>query len=163
MMEWSDEVYSVGIPEIDEQHKMLFNLVNTIHAAIYEHKGTQACVGVLEELADYTRVHFALEEKLMQQGHFPGFEAHRVLHHNLVKEVIALLEEIHAGHAKISFQLLHFLRNWLKNHILGEDKKYAEFFAKFGSGEEYEEWALRSAEAIQRHKEKKKKWWKFWS
>lgn len=160
MMEWSDEEYSVGIPEIDEQHKMLFNLVNTIHAAIYEHKGTAACVGVLEELADYTRVHFALEENLMQQGHFPGFLAHRELHHALVNEVVALLEQIHAGQAKISFQLLHFLRSWLKQHIQGEDKKYGAFFAQFGSGDNYEEWVKRSAEAFQRRKEEK--WWKFW-
>jgi len=161
MMEWSDEVYSVGLPEIDEQHKTLFNLVNTIHAAIYEHKGTSACVGVLEELADYTRVHFALEEKLMQQGHYPAFEQHRALHHDLVKQVVALLEQIHAGHAKISFQLLHFLRGWLKNHILVEDKKYGEFFATYGTGENYEDWARKSYEAIEK-RGKKKKWWKFW-
>lgn len=155
-LKWSEE-YSVGIPEIDEQHKALFGLVDKIHVAILDHKGTAACVEVLDELVDYTRIHFALEQSLMHMGKYPDYENHCVLHRDLVTQVETLQKKIHSGSAAISFELLHFLRNWLHKHILSEDKKYAHFFASNGHGS-FSSWAARSNEAIT----KRKKWWKFW-
>jgi hemerythrin len=157
-LQWSEE-FSVGIPEIDEQHKTLFTLVNTLYVAILDHKGTAACTEVLDELVDYTRVHFGLEQSLMHIGKYPEYENHCALHRELVDEVVALQDKIRSGKASISFELLHFLRTWLIKHILGEDKKYAAFFASNGHGGGYDGWAERSSEVIRR---RKKKWWKFW-
>ena len=156
-LQWSEH-FSVGIPEIDEQHKTLFDLVNMIHSAILEHKGTAVCAKVLDELIDYTRIHFGLEQSLMHIGKYPGYEAHCALHRELVEEVEALQNKIHSGKTAISFELLHFLRSWLTKHILGEDMKYAEFFAT-NEHSGYNAWAQESDEIIQR---RKKKWWKFW-
>jgi hemerythrin len=157
-LQWSDD-FSVGIPEIDEQHKTLFELINKIHSAILEHKGTAVCAEVLDELVDYTRIHFGLEQSLMHMGKYPEYEAHCALHRELVSEVVSLQNKIHSGKAAISFELLHFLRTWLVKHIMGEDKKYAAFFALNGQASGFYAWAQRSSEATRR---RKKKWWKFW-
>jgi len=146
LLQWSDE-FSVGVPGIDDQHRTLFDLVNKIHAAILEHKGTAACTEVLNELVNYTRIHFTVEECIMQITEFPGYEQHCALHHELVHDVVVLQEKIHSGKAAISFELLQFLRNWLTKHILGEDMKYADFFAAGGD------------DGTQKPK---KPWWKFW-
>jgi len=156
-LQWSEH-FSVGIPEIDKQHKTLFDLVNMIHTAILEHKGSAVCAEVLGELADYTRVHFGLEQSLMHMGKYPEYEAHCSLHRKLVGEIEALQEKIHSGKAAISFELLHFLRTWLAKHILGEDKKYAEFFAT-NKHSSFGAWAQRSSEVLRK---RKKKWWRFW-
>jgi hemerythrin len=156
-LQWSEE-FSVGIPDIDEQHRTLFDLVNMMHVAILDHKGTAACAEVLDELVDYTRIHFGLEQCLMHIGKYPEYEAHCALHRELVDEVVALQAKIHSGKAAISFELLHFLRTWLTKHILGEDKKYAEFFASNEHGD-FDSWAEQSNDVIRR---RKKKWWKFW-
>jgi hemerythrin len=112
---------------------------------------------VLDELVDYTRIHFALEQSLMHMGKYPEYEDHCALHRDLVSKVEILQEKVHSGSAAISFELLHVLRNWLRRHILSEDKKYAEFFASNGHST-FSAWATRSNEVIQ----KRKKWWKFW-
>ncbi|MDR2208025.1 MAG: bacteriohemerythrin [Azoarcus sp.] len=156
-LQWSDQ-FSVGIPEIDEQHKTLFDLINMIHTGILDHKGTAACVEVLNELVDYTRVHFGLEETLMRVSKYPEYEDHRGLHRELVSEVVVLQEKIHSGKAAISFELLYFLRTWLTKHILGEDMKYAAFFA-LNESAGFGDWVIQSDRAIQK---RKKKWWKFW-
>jgi len=156
-LQWSED-FSVGIPEIDEQHKTLFELIDRIHTAVLDRKGTAACAEVLDELVDYTRIHFGLEQSLMNIGKYPEYEAHCTLHRELVSEVEALQQKIRSGKAAISFELLHFLRTWLIKHILGEDKKYAAFFASSGQND-FGVWAKRSDEVIQKHK---KKWWKFW-
>jgi len=156
-LQWSEH-YSVGIPEIDEQHKTLFSLVNMLHTAILEHKGTAACAEVLDELVDYTRIHFGLEQSLMRVSKYPEYEAHCALHRELVNEVETLQNKIHSGKTAISFELLHFLRTWLTRHILGEDMKYAEFFA-LGEHSDFGAWAQQSDKVI---RQRKKKWWKFW-
>jgi hemerythrin len=56
-VEWSDDL-SVGIEEIDNQHKVLVDLVNEMHAAIQQRKGSEAVQRVLSKLADYTRIHY---------------------------------------------------------------------------------------------------------
>ena len=64
-VEWSDEL-SVGVEEIDEQHKVLVGLVNEMHEAIHQRHGSEVVQEILAKLADYTRIHFAVEESLMR-------------------------------------------------------------------------------------------------
>lgn len=150
-LQWTDD-FNVGIPEIDEQHKALLEFINVIHSAILERKGTAVCAGVLDELVDYTRIHFGLEQSLMRIGNYPEYETHCAQHRKFVNDIESLQGKIHSGKAAISFELLHFLRTWLIRHILGEDKKYAAFFASNGQAGDFGEITRR----------RKKKWWKFW-
>lgn len=73
---WSDEL-SVGIEEIDEQHKVLVNLINRMHNAIAEKHGSEVVSGILAELVDYTKIHFAVEESLLRILGYPGYEEHK--------------------------------------------------------------------------------------
>jgi hemerythrin len=163
---WSEK-YSVGIKEIDEQHKTLFTLINRLrHAIIHvdlNKEGRAVCGSILDELVDYTRIHFSLEQTLMHVGGYPEYEAHCKLHKNLVDEVEALQEKIASGKAAINFELLQFLHNWLTKHILGEDMKYGMYFKKHDQSQKrnVDEWTERSRDAMSKHK-KKSKWWKFW-
>jgi hemerythrin len=159
---WSNE-YSVGIAEIDEQHKTLFTLIDRLHQAIMHREGSKVCGGILNELVDYTRIHFSLEQTLMRIGGYPDYEEHCGLHKALVDEVEALQHKIASGQAAISFELLQFLRNWLTKHILGEDMKYGRYFKTNGHAQQQnvDEWTDRSREAMNKHK-KKSSWWKFW-
>jgi hemerythrin len=159
---WSDE-YSVGIDEIDTQHKTLFKLINRLHKAILHKEGSKTCGGILDELVDYTRIHFTLEQTLMRIGNYPEYEAHCEMHRALVEEVESLQKKIASGQVAISFELLHFLRNWLTKHILGEDKKYGDFFKEGSQHREkhLQGWTEHSQESMEKH-QKKRKWWQFW-
>jgi hemerythrin len=128
---WSDEL-SVGIEEIDEQHKVLVGLVNRMHDAIEEHHGSEAVVEILTELADYTKIHFAVEESLMRILGYPGYEDHKVIHDELLEHVVELQDKVAAGRTAISFELMHFLRTWLSKHIMEEDMQYSGFFLASG-------------------------------
>jgi len=155
--EWSDE-YSVGIPEIDEQHKVLFQLVNRLSDAIHDRHGSEACQDILAQLTEYTRIHFSLEESLMRMANYSGFGEHKQAHEQLISDVVTLSDKLKTGKAKISFELLHFLRVWLTRHILHSDKDYAAFFKRQGFGAFHRnrnEPALATAAAA-------KPWWRLW-
>ncbi len=131
IIEWNDEL-SVGIEEIDEQHKVLVGLVNEMHDAIHEHHGSEASQRILERLAEYTKIHFAVEESLMRIVDYPGYEEHKKQHEELIKEIVELQGKIARGEGSISFKLLHFLKMWLTQHILDSDKEYSPYMLNAG-------------------------------
>ncbi len=131
-VEWSDAL-SVGIEEIDEQHKVLVELVNRMHQAIHARRGSDVVKGILAELVDYTRIHFAVEESLMRILDYPGYEAHKIAHEALYRHVIQLQEKVETGRTAIGFELMHFLKNWLTKHIMEQDMNYSAFFLSAGA------------------------------
>ncbi len=131
-VEWSDSL-SVGIEEIDEQHKILVNLINRMHQAIHERHGSDVVKDILAELADYTRIHFAVEESLMRILNYPGYDEHKEIHDELLGHVVELIEKVESGKTAIGFELLHFLKTWLTKHIMEEDMRYTGFFLAAGA------------------------------
>lgn len=150
---WSDEL-SVGVQEIDEQHKELVAMLDALHRAIVEHHGRAACADILRRLAEYTRIHFTVEESLMRILGYPDYERHKGEHQALIAQVTQLQEKLARGEAAITFELLHFLKVWLTRHILGSDKVYGRYFLDKGIDGR---WAPHVEQTM------KKKWaWKFW-
>lgn len=156
LLSWSDE-YSVGIQEVDEQHKVLVAMLNELHKAIIEHHAKAASRQILDQLAEYTRTHFLLEESLMRLTHYPGFEAHKQQHEELMGQVQDLQKKLDNEGATITFELLHFLKGWLAHHINESDKRFGAFFKSSGMNQ-YATWSNE----VQTTMKKKKWWWKFW-
>jgi hemerythrin len=132
LIEWSDDL-SVGIQEIDEQHKVLVGLVNDMHRAIHEHHGSETAKGILDRLGDYTRIHFAVEESLMRIFDYPGYDEHKKQHEELIAQLKGYQAKVANGTVKISFELLHFLKLWLSQHILESDKNYGPHMLALGA------------------------------
>lgn len=156
LFQWSDE-FNVGIQEVDEQHKVLVQLLNQLHEAIREHHGKATSREILNRLAEYTRTHFLLEESLMRLTHYPGFEIHKAQHEELIQQVVALQDKLDNEGATITFELLHFLKTWLTQHINDSDKRFGQHFQKAGL-QQYTTWTKEVNETMT----KKKWWWKFW-
>ncbi len=126
LFQWKEE-YSVDHSEIDAQHKRLFQLADELHAAMTAGKGREALTKTLANLIDYTKRHFASEEKLMQTHHYPEYAQHKVLHDDLAKRVIDFQKAFAAGRTAISVDLLHFLKDWLSHHIGETDRKVSVY------------------------------------
>lgn len=131
-VEWSDDL-SVGVEEIDEQHKVLVDMINDMHEAIHQRHGSDAVQEILAKLADYTRIHFAVEESLMRILNYPEYEAHHEQHKELLAHVVELQEKVRTGKTSIGFELMHFLKVWLTKHIMESDKEYTEHFLNAGA------------------------------
>lgn len=125
--------YSLGLAEIDDQHKSLLELINKIWQAIVSRSETAVVLALVEELERYTLAHFAAEETFMRVTHYPAFEEHKLAHQKFVERVAAEKKRaIESG--SLSIDLLHFLRDWLVDHILVADKAYADFTQQGNNG-----------------------------
>jgi hemerythrin len=126
MFEWKD-TYAVHIDVIDSQHRRLFQLAGELHTAIAAGEGRLALDGILDNLVEYTAVHFAHEEYLMSLCQYPNLAAHKAEHDALTRQVLEFRDSFRQGRTTILFQLLVFLRNWLERHILQSDHQYAPY------------------------------------
>ena len=113
---------------IDEDHQKLYALVGRMEVALMVDKDDGLVLEIMEELIAYTEWHFRHEERLMQEHAFPYFEDHRIAHQILIGQVLAFDRDIREGQRDIRQDLIRFLLSWLETHILGEDKKLADFF-----------------------------------
>lgn len=128
LMEWTDRL-SVGVEKFDEHHRRMIALVNELHAAMSEGRGQQALSGILGELIDYTDYHFAAEEAAFDQHNYPDAGPHKETHAALLEKARSLKEQYDAGATMMSLEVIEFLKDWVTDHIKGEDKKYTAFFA----------------------------------
>lgn len=126
VLQWSEEL-SVGMVEMDRQHKRLVDLVNRLYDAMATGQGDDVKKDILNELAMYTRVHFVAEEHLMRDRGYPNLTAHKALHDELSAKVKQLNDDVQRGRMVPSVSLGNFLKDWLVNHIAREDKKYGQF------------------------------------
>ncbi len=120
---WKD-FFNVGVKEVDLQHQKLFSIVNELIAGKNSHREKETIDNVLKKLADYTVYHFSTEEKFFKMH--PGFRRHRGIHKNFVEKVSDFISDFNSGKAKLSSEILNFLIDWLKAHILDMDKNYFE-------------------------------------
>ena len=126
MFEWKNEC-SVNIKSIDAQHRHLFAIAAELRDAMHAGQAKPALGKILDRLVQYTLVHFAHEEKLMQQHGYPDLPAHHVEHEALKKQVQDFQKQFHSGQAMISVALMNFLKDWLEKHIKGTDIRYSPF------------------------------------
>jgi hemerythrin len=127
---WRAE-YQVNIALIDTQHKQLVELLNQLYDAMRAGKGKDATGRVLNELVEYTKLHFATEERLMEEHAYPGFLAHLAKHTHLTSKVIEYQQAYIKG-GSISVELSMFLKDWLISHIQGVDMKYSPYLIAKG-------------------------------
>ncbi len=127
---WSKS-YSVGVSQMDREHQRLIDIINNLYAAMRSGRSRDAIGTILDELIDYTKTHFAHEEKLMQESNYEGFDEQKRCHVSLVSQVVEIQQKYHAGTA-LGQEVMTFLKGWLINHIQGLDKKYGPVMNKKG-------------------------------
>ncbi len=127
MIAW-DPSLSVGVEEIDEQHRAIITLINALGSG----KGADdpaMVVATLRFLRDYLNGHFDLEMELMLDLGYPQLETHRQQHELFINHVIFFEIEREFGVVTraVLDDLLAFLKDWFFNHIATEDKALGEF------------------------------------
>ena len=123
-MEWKSE-YSIGIPEIDEEHKGLLACIARLDGALDARERKFAVYYTLGELDEYVRVHFTVEEVVMRLFDYPAREAHVRAHRSFAEYVKSMQQS--ALKRDVHEEMSAFLRDWLVNHIMVTDRQYAEF------------------------------------
>lgn len=121
-----NEKWSIGIEEIDNQHKKLFEILNSYYKNLVDSKTVGVTNDMIKDtinyLIDYTKYHFAEEEKLMGSIQRVDFSSHFRQHKDFCSKIAKLKVTTFLGN-NVSFELFDFVKTWLINHILVSDQQ----------------------------------------
>ncbi len=123
---WSD-IYSVNIEEIDKQHKQLIDIINKLFNAFSEGTAEAIIPEIIEELTDYTQSHFKTEEELFIKYNYPDTKKHKDKHSEFINKVGIWTKNYNNNLSNIPYEMMDYLKKWLLQHILEEDKSYSKF------------------------------------
>lgn len=135
MMAWS-ETMSVGDAEIDEQHRVLIGILNSLYDAMLEGRARQMMDQLFEDLASYMHLHFSNEEQYFDQFHYAGRTQHVLQHQELTRKTQELQTTYFEKNRDMTMELFSLLRDWIIRHIMQEDMKYRSFFKQIVRQEE---------------------------
>ena len=129
-IKWSDE-YSVGLKEIDEQHKKLIAIINKLYQAFTDRVENEVLGEILNDMAEYTDYHFKTEELYFLRFNYPDKEEH-IKKHKIYVDKIKSFKEDFEKERKITYSVMNFLSKWIVEHIQGTDPDYVPLFKKNG-------------------------------
>jgi hemerythrin-like metal-binding protein len=126
-MKWDDGM-SVGIPEIDEDHKRFIALVDRFNKSVADRMAVPEIQERLQDILDDAAEHFAREERLFDQWRYPDADRHAQIHAQLLKVLRDILSTISYGFDAEWVEAGFKIKDALMQHIQTEDMKYAEFY-----------------------------------
>ena len=122
----------IGVEQIDNEHRRLFELVNETAKLLGKDTINRSdVVTLLDELNDYAVLHFVHEEEYMKEINDPELPKQKEMH----KAFVAKLREIELGDIitnddkETVKSILEFVSRWLFSHILSSDTMIGVFQA----------------------------------
>lgn len=130
-LQWTDDL-SVGVVEIDNQHKELFLRVNNLLDAMKQGRGKEEISGLIKFLGDYTIMHFGLEEEYMLRHEYPDYASHKLKHMHFTEEFSQARTafETEGATPDLVVRISMLLTGWWIAHIRGVDKLLGIFLRK---------------------------------
>lgn len=129
-LRWNRDL-SVGVAEIDSQHKELFRMINDLDAALKNGKPKKETGRLIGFLDDYILIHFGSEEKYMTVYGYPDYASHRKKHEWFAEEFCGIKKKLDGGAPPVEITGLinNLLITWFSNHIRTVDKSMGGFLA----------------------------------
>lgn len=126
LFNWNDE-FSVNVLAMDNHHKKLFDIMNQMHDSMKAGSSEDVLGKLINELIDYTVYHFGEEEKMLEQVNYSGLDSQKRSHQAFVEKMLEYKKEVDEGMAIFAVPKVSRLGvDWLKDHIMVMDNKYAE-------------------------------------
>lgn len=123
---------AVGVRAMDDQHGILMDAIDELRQASVRGAGRQQIGELLARLIEFTRMHFASEEKLMEQYCFPALAEHHGEHERFLAHLQESAHWVQHGEIVPMRPLLTFLREWCLGHFKGMDRQYGPWLNERG-------------------------------
>lgn len=131
LITWSGK-YSVGVKNLDDQHKEVINLLNELHAAMLKGQAQSLAGELLPKIQRHAREHFSTEERLMESTKYAGIAEQRTEHSALLAKIDEYAARHKRGDSAVYLELLTFMRGWMTNHMQKIDQKYTVWLNEHG-------------------------------
>lgn len=118
---WTDK-NKLNIPIIDEQHRGIVSIINSLHYFIRQGMDFQALLPTIIIMEQFSIIHFESEEMLLKKYEYPDYDNHCMLHTELRENIKAIKAQTFIK--KDPDAVISFLKDWWIHHTNVEDQKY---------------------------------------
>lgn len=126
-LKWSENL-SVGIPEIDNEHRAFISLVNALNQAIADRMELPEIQKRMHTILEDAAQHFTLEERLFEQWHYPDASEHAKKHAQLLRELKSIMSRFDSVSVEYEWIAAGLkVKDLLVDHLLIEDMKYRDY------------------------------------
>jgi hemerythrin len=134
MLPWKPS-FTIGVTELDVQHKMLFKRAARFEGAVHAREPIFRLEELFTFLADYVGAQFAAEEQLMRDVGYPELAEHAQEHSEFKRRLQSLVPQLESEEDSTALLpelrgLLHF---WLTDHVTSRDQRIGDFLKDHGS------------------------------
>ena len=130
-LEWK-ESYNIGVKEIDNQHRGLFELIGKLASSRSYEPGGKYFFLTLNKFAEYAQIHFSTEERYMHEARYPQTEEHQHEHHFFIQQLSLFMQQVERKESGSEDRALAYLKEWYLKHILGSDRELEHWFRTKG-------------------------------
>ncbi|HQD31880.1 MAG: bacteriohemerythrin [Acetivibrionales bacterium] len=125
---WTPDL-SVGVENIDEQHKIWFEKANELFEAGKQQRAKEYINTMIDFLDEYTKKHFSDEESYMEEIGYPELDAQKKAHASFINDLAKLKKDYNdgGGNLLVILNANKMVINWLTNHIRHMDKKIGDY------------------------------------
>ncbi len=122
---WTEEL-STGIAWQDFQHKEFLQMTNALFDSFYSNAGKIDFDKTIEQMENYARDHFSIEEIYMEMFGYQGTKGHLEQHESF-RAFIEDIKSVSNKNILEAGRICNKLNNWLVDHIKIVDKKFGRF------------------------------------
>ena len=122
LIEWKDE-YRVGVPAVDEEHRELIELINTLYDNMQASPREPDVMEFLGEIYARIASHVALEELLMRRNDYDEYGEHKREHESLLDEIRDIMDDYEDGKLLDDAELARRLDAWFSEHFRTKDAR----------------------------------------
>ena len=124
---WADN-FSVGVPELDEQHQQIILMINQLVDYIHQEKDAKSIAFILDEMHSYIIEHFSTEERMLTKIKYKGLDEQKDSHNKFISEFSHICAEVGQDKEGAVKHLATYLNGWWSHHILEDDMQYRKHF-----------------------------------
>ena len=122
VLQWREE-FSVGVEEVDHEHRELIELIRALQLKLHEGADTGEVIDILGEIYAQISAHFALEEKMMRESHYAAYADHKEDHETLLDDLRDIMDEVEDDGVLDEPRLTDDLDRWFSDHFKTHDAK----------------------------------------
>lgn len=126
---WREE-YSVGLPDVDHEHRALIVMINELAGALGPQTPRATIVEALGEICSRIAAHFALEEREMRSLKYIGLGEHKRDHERLLEDILDIMADVESPGGYDPALLERRLSDWFTEHFRTHDARLHHWLAR---------------------------------
>ncbi len=126
------DTFHIGTEAMRAEHRSQFAMVDTLCDALRQGCDQSEIEDILDQVIDYTHVHFMAEQLLMRLHEYPQSQDHCREHARVLEQLQALREDVQAGTVTNALDVIETIRTGLRAHIGESDLALSKFLGDCG-------------------------------